>query len=73
MALRCPYLYQETNFIDLIWSNEKLIYQLLNSQVSYLAMVRDGIYKSMLKREDGERLILKELVRQSQENIKQGT
>lgn len=67
------YLYREFNLIDLTWSSEEQISHLLTSQTTYLALVRNGIYESMLNREDGERLILKELFRQSQENKQQGT
>lgn len=52
-------LYQ--NVIDLNWLNEKQIAILLNSQAPYVALVRNGKYESILKHEDGERLIIREL------------
>lgn len=58
------------NFIDLNWENKKQIEHLLQSKTPYLALTRDGRYDSMLKREDGERLILKTLFEQSQEENK---
>jgi hypothetical protein len=53
--------------IDLSWTNEKQVSYLFDSTAPYLALVRSGKYESMLKREDAERLILKELFLQSQQ------
>ena len=55
------------NLIDLSWPYEKQLAHILESQTSYIALVQNGIYDSMLKREDGERLIIRELFLQSQQ------
>ncbi|MBL7103300.1 MAG: hypothetical protein ISS18_03135 [Bacteroidales bacterium] len=54
-----------TEHIDLSWTNEEQIDKLINSNTNYLALVWNGQYDSMLKRDDGERLILRELLKQS--------
>lgn len=61
-------LYQDA--IDLYWPNEEQIAKLLNSHTPYLALVRSGKYESMLKRGEGERLILRELFLQFQQGVK---
>jgi len=55
-------------YIDLDHPAEKQIQTLIDYQASYVALVRQGIFDSMLKREDGEHLILKALFEQSLEN-----
>lgn len=52
--------------IDLEWSREKQISVLLNSTTQYVALARGGRFESILKREDGERLITRELYSQLQ-------
>ena len=50
-----------TDKIDLLHSNEEQINQLLSSRENYIALVKNNQYDSMLRKEDGERLILHEL------------
>jgi hypothetical protein len=52
-------------FIDLNSPHEKQVQSLIESNVPYLALLRQGVFDSILKREDGERLILKTLLDQS--------
>jgi len=52
--------------IDLEWPRDKQISTLLESPTQYVALVRAGRFESMLKREDGERLIVRELHSQLQ-------
>jgi hypothetical protein len=57
-------LYQDK--IDLTWSKDKQILELLNSHSAYVVLLRGGRYESMLKREEGERVILKGVLSQVQ-------
>ncbi len=52
--------------IDLEWPKNMQVARLLESTEPYLAIVRNRRFESMLQREDGERLIIKELYRQLQ-------
>ena len=52
--------------IDLNSPRQHQIAKVLNTQAMYLAMVRDRKYESIIRREDGEQLILRELFLQSQ-------
>ncbi len=54
--------------IDLNAAAEDQINQLLNSTADYLALVKNNQYFGILKKSDGENLILKELVLRSQSN-----
>ena len=60
-------LYKDS--IDLNHKNENQIEQLLNAKAPYVALVKEGQYDSILKQTEGERLILKELFRQSKKNV----
>lgn len=62
-------LYQHA--IDLLWPNEKQISSFLDSTSVYVALLKNGKYESLVKREDGERLIIRELFLQSQHELKQ--
>jgi hypothetical protein len=53
--------------IDLESPKDKQVLSLLDAFGSYVALVREGRYDSMIKKEDGERLLLKELFSRSQE------
>jgi hypothetical protein len=55
-----PCLY--TDHIDLSAGNEKETEQLLIARADHVALVRNGVYSSLMKKRDGEDLILKELV-----------
>lgn len=57
-------LYEDS--IEVEWPNEEKTKAFLNSNAPYVALVRDGKFESMIKREDGERLIIWELFLQSQ-------
>jgi hypothetical protein len=50
--------------IDLEWPKDKQIARLLESTDPYIALVRNRRFESMLRREDGERLIIRELYEQ---------
>jgi hypothetical protein len=50
--------------IDLKWPHDKQISTLLESTTAYVALVQSGKFESMLKREDGERLIVRALYTQ---------
>ena len=52
--------------VDLEWSKELQINKLLDSQAPYVALVRNNQYEAMLKRDAGERIVLKQLLQQSQ-------
>jgi hypothetical protein len=58
-----PYLH--TDAMDLNAPSEAQVKAFLDSQAAYVALVRSGKYESMLRRDVGERLILRELVTQS--------
>jgi hypothetical protein len=47
--------------IDLAWPRDRQASALLESMAPYIGLVRAGRFESMLKREDGERLIAREL------------
>jgi hypothetical protein len=61
-------LYQDA--IDLGWTSEEQITKLLKATATYVALVRDGKFDSMLRREDGERLVTRELLKQLQPSPK---
>ena len=50
--------------IDLDWPKDKQIAKLLESNEPYVALVRNRRFESMLRREDGERLVARELYTQ---------
>jgi hypothetical protein len=56
-------LYRQS--IDLANHSEAQIRSLIDSKAPFLALVNQGVFDSMLKREDGEWLILKALLEQS--------
>jgi hypothetical protein len=51
-----------TDQIDLDAPDGKQIEQMMQARSGYVALVRNGVYASLLKKQDGEELILKELV-----------
>lgn len=51
--------------IDLEWPNDRRVATLLETGAEYIAVTRGGRYESMVQRGVAERLILRELVRQS--------
>ncbi len=55
-----------TAAIDLDWSKDTQVAKLLESVTSYVALVQEGRYHSMIGRADGERLLLRELFSQFQ-------
>ncbi len=59
-------LYRQS--IDLNDSNANQIQSLIESRASYVGLVRQGVFDSMLKREDSEIMILKLLLDQSTQN-----
>lgn len=61
-------VYRNHAVIDLNWPSEKQVSSLLDSKASYIALVRNGIYDSMLKREEADRLLIRELFMQSQKD-----
>lgn len=63
-------LYRQS--IDLANHSEAQIRSLNDSKAPFLALVNHGIFDSMLKREDGEWLILKALLGQSKSDNKSG-
>lgn len=56
----------ETSAIDLNESKETQVAMLLESVTPYLALVKEGRYNSMIAKADGERLLLRELLSQSE-------
>ncbi len=58
-------LYREV--IDRSWPQEKQIATFLESQAPYVALLKDGRYESMLEREAGTRVIIRQLFLQSVE------
>jgi hypothetical protein len=56
-------LYRQS--IDLANHSENQIKSMIDSSAPYIALVRHGVFDSILSREDGERLILKALLEQS--------
>lgn len=63
-------LYRQT--IDLADHTESQIRSLIDSKTPFLALVNHGVFDSMLKREDGEWLILKALLEQSKSDKQPG-
>lgn len=55
-----------TEVIDLNWPDDKQIEALLETTSSYIALVKAGAYESMVRREDGDRLLLQQLFLQPQ-------
>ena len=55
--------------IDLVLPKDKQVFRLLDATDLYVALVKEGRYDSMIKKEDGERLLLKELFSRSQERV----
>lgn len=58
----CLYL----SIIDMGWPNSQKISSFLQSNAPYVALVRGGKFESILRREDGERLIIREVFAQLQ-------
>jgi hypothetical protein len=50
--------------IDLNWSKETQVAKLLESVTPYVALVKESRYHSMIRREDGERLLIRALFTQ---------
>ena len=51
-----------TDHVELGGSDEKQLGQMMDARSEHVALVRGGVYSSVLKKQDGEALILKELV-----------
>jgi hypothetical protein len=63
--LFAPCLYLQA--VDKTWPNAEQLERFLASTAPYVALVRDGVYEGMLRADLGERAVIRELFRQSQE------
>lgn len=63
--LFAPCLYSQA--VDRTWPNAEQMARFLESTAPYVALVRDGVYEGMLRGDLGERAVIRELFRQSQE------
>lgn len=63
--LFAPCLYSQA--VDRTWPNAEQLERFLASTAPYVALLRDGVYEGMLRGDLGERAVIRELFRQSQE------
>jgi hypothetical protein len=62
-----PFAYRDA--IDLEWPGDRRVAALLESSAEFVAVTRGGRYESIVQRSVADRLILRELVRQTQQPV----